>query len=53
MAKAIGKGANRSVVGVMGDRFEGRAIVFASIGVGEERSGDRWRSLPERESGYN
>jgi hypothetical protein len=38
MAEAIVFGVMRSAVGVTGDRVEGRAIVFAPIGVGEGRS---------------
>jgi hypothetical protein len=40
MANAIGFGEMRSAVGVTGDRFEGRAIAFIAIGVGEGRSHD-------------
>ena len=41
MVNAIGKGEIRSAVGETGDRVKGRAIVFAAIEGGKERSGYR------------
>ena len=45
MVNAIGKGEMRSAVGETGDRVKGRAIVFAAIEGGKERSGFSLREV--------